>query len=366
MAKPRNRRKKRKSNAAEEIDSDVPRILVIRRGVLNFELKQLANDLRLVLSPNCATRLKEGSRQRLKDFTNVTEVLSLTHMMTLSQSDRGGYIRIATLPNGPTLTFSIDAFTLISDIAKNSSNPQSIGTSVNYSPLLVLNGFGSKGSSEDNTDQTIASVFNQLFAPIDVATTKIQNCKRVVLIHKRKDSSEIIIRHYLINLLDVYTNNAVKDLLSNKLLKRMEYLNGFQDLDLDVDNEQNLLNDGDGHNTLVDIVNLDSVALIHKQKYNVSNVYTDNQDMGKIATRLTEVGPRLTLTLNKIQQGVFTGAVTYHKYITKTPQELKAIEEKIQQNKLKQSEEKQEQEPQDNKSVTFDDRRLETTEEIAI
>ena len=39
--------------------------------------------------------------------------------------------------------------------------------------------------------------------------------------------------------------------------------------------------------------------------------------------RLTEIGPRLSLTLTKIQEGICDGEVLFHEYIEKTDEELK-------------------------------------------
>ena len=42
-------------------------------------------------------------------------------------------------------------------------------------------------------------------------------------------------------------------------------------------------------------------------------------------SRLTEIGPRMTLKLFKIEEGICDGPVLYHKYIHKTEEEKKAI-----------------------------------------
>jgi len=48
----------------------------------------------------------------------------------------------------------------------------------------------------------------------------------------------------------------------------------------------------------------------------------------KSAIRLYEIGPRLTLQLIKIEEGLMTGEVLFHEYITKTPEEIKALKKK--------------------------------------
>ena len=67
-------------------------------------------------------------------------------------------------------------------------------------------------------------------------------------------------------------------------------------------------------------------------------LYTSNlmwldeiRNMCKLYFRLTEIGPRMTMRLVKIEEGVGEGEVLYHQFIKKTPEELqasKALKEK--------------------------------------
>ena len=45
--------------------------------------------------------------------------------------------------------------------------------------------------------------------------------------------------------------------------------------------------------------------------------------------KLTELGPRLTLEIFKVEQGVNEGDVLYHKFVQKTPAEAAAIKSKV-------------------------------------
>ncbi len=46
--------------------------------------------------------------------------------------------------------------------------------------------------------------------------------------------------------------------------------------------------------------------------------------MCKFCVRLTEIGPRMTMRLVKIEEGVGEGEVLYHQFIKKTGEELEA------------------------------------------
>ena len=45
----------------------------------------------------------------------------------------------------------------------------------------------------------------------------------------------------------------------------------------------------------------------------------------KVAVRLEELGPRMTLELVKVQEGLMKGNVVYHRYIHKSKQEIKQL-----------------------------------------
>merc|ERR1719327_220388 len=47
-----------------------------------------------------------------------------------------------------------------------------------------------------------------------------------------------------------------------------------------------------------------------------------------MAVRLTEIGPRLSLRLVKIEEGLSGGAVLYHKFKNKSEEEMAALQEK--------------------------------------
>ena len=54
-----------------------------------------------------------------------------------------------------------------------------------------------------------------------------------------------------------------------------------------------------------------------------------NLKSGVSAIRLAEIGPRMKLTLSKIEEGICDGEVMYHETITKTPEQILAIREKL-------------------------------------
>ena len=67
-----------------------------------------------------------------------------------------------------------------------------------------------------------------------------------------------------------------------------------------------------------------------------------NLENNKSAVQLHEIGPRLTLELIKIEEGLLTGEVLYHNHIVKTEEEKEALRKMIEKKqKLKEQRKKQ-------------------------
>lgn len=58
-----------------------------------------------------------------------------------------------------------------------------------------------------------------------------------------------------------------------------------------------------------------------------------NMESGKSAIRLSELGPRLTLQLIKIEDGLLDGEVLYHDLVQKTEEEKAQIQKSREQKK---------------------------------
>merc|ERR1712168_160545 len=69
-----------------------------------------------------------------------------------------------------------------------------------------------------------------------------------------------------------------------------------------------------------------------------------NIKAAKSAVRLTEIGPRITMKLVKIEEGVCEGTVLHHEFISKTPAELELMKQMRAQKKKLKDERKQQQE----------------------
>ncbi|KAL1071368.1 hypothetical protein V6Z11_D11G084500 [Gossypium hirsutum] len=87
------------------------------RGKLPGPLRQLQMDLRKLMLPYTALKLKEKKRNNLKDFLNVAGPMGVTHFLVLSKIKTSPVLRVAkTPPQGPTLNCALVARRIFSRI----------------------------------------------------------------------------------------------------------------------------------------------------------------------------------------------------------------------------------------------------------
>jgi ribosome biogenesis protein SSF1/2 len=139
---------------------------VIRAGTVGKDVAKLVKDVRNVMEPNTATRLRERKTNRLKDFVQVSGQLGVTHMMIFGRTESNVNLRILRLPHGPTLTFRVIGYSLVKDVLSSQHRPKSPGTELLTAPLLVMNGFNGEGKEM----KLLTAMFQNLFAPINVKT----------------------------------------------------------------------------------------------------------------------------------------------------------------------------------------------------
>jgi len=118
-----------------------PKSMVIRMGASDVgpSVTQLVKDMRSVMEPHTASRLRERRANRLRDYTTMAGPLGVSHFMLFSRSDGGNTnLRIAVAPRGPTLNFRVEKYSLCKDIARAQRHPKSPAGGVEHlTPPLV-------------------------------------------------------------------------------------------------------------------------------------------------------------------------------------------------------------------------------------
>ena len=372
----------------QETLKGIPKSMVIRVGqtsLANHSLNQLVKDFRQIMQPHTAIRLKERKSNKLKDFIVMCGPLDVSHLFIFTQSEKTGNVslKVARTPNGPTITFQVMDYSLSKDIKKFLKRPKSLNSEdVLSPPLLVMNGFNNKftqneSNEEDSKKQMekiVVSMFQNIFPPLNPNQTHLNSIKRVFMINKDSKTNEISLRHYFIEIKDVEISKNLKSLFKakNNLNHKLPVLTGKKDIAslildhdidpytsesevdeqdpdniinvVDTDNQNNNNNNNTNKNALKQKIEQEkqkrekdmdvATGLTNDDdnkdiEDNIHNEFEENtSNPKKKAIRLTEVGPRLTLKLVKLEEGICSGKVLYHEYVHKTDAEIKMLEKR--------------------------------------
>ncbi|XP_020215348.1 peter Pan-like protein isoform X1 [Cajanus cajan] len=271
----------------------IPKSFVFSRGKVPAPLKQLQMDLRKLMLPYTALSLREKKRNNLRDFLNVAGPMGVTHFLILSKTATSPYLRVATTPQGPTLTFKIHEYALAADIARSQLHPRCPKDLFKNSALIVLSGF----ISGDLPLRLTTNMFQNIFPTIDVKTVKLSSCQRILLLNYNKDTKLIDFRHYSIRLQPVGVSRRIRKLVQTHQVPDLKNLQDVSDF---------VTKAGYGSESEAD----EEAATVTLS----SNIGRVNRASTKSAVKLQEVGPRMTLQLVKIEKGLCSGEVLFSEY----------------------------------------------------
>ncbi|CAI6575785.1 AAB_G0011760.mRNA.1.CDS.1 [Saccharomyces cerevisiae] len=325
MAK-RRQKKRTHAQITPEQERDIPKSMVIRVGqtsLANHSLNQLVKDFRQIMQPHTAVKLKERKSNKLKDFVVMCGPLGVTHLFMFTQSEKTGNVslKIARTPQGPTVTFQVLDYSLGRDIKKFLKRPKSLNNDdVLNPPLLVLNGFStSKRSGEDdqdvNVEKVIVSMFQNIFPPLNPARTSLNSIKLPNL-HRKEDISSLILDHDL----GAYTSeseiedDAIVRVVDNQDVKA-KHSQSLKSQRTPVEKKDNKEREKETEEEDVEM----------EEPKPSENLQPTPR---KKAIKLTELGPRLTLKLVKIEEGICSGKVLHHEFVQKSSEEIKALEKR--------------------------------------
>uniref|UniRef100_A0A2K6GRF6 Peter pan homolog n=1 Tax=Propithecus coquereli TaxID=379532 RepID=A0A2K6GRF6_PROCO len=283
-----------------------PHSFVFTRGCAGHSIRQLSLDLRRVMEPLTATRLQVRKKNSLKDCIAVAGPLGVTHFLILSKTETNVYFKLMRLPGGPTLTFQVNKYTLVRDVVSSLRRHRMHEQQFVHPPLLVLNSFGPHGMHV----KLMATMFQNLFPSINVHKVNLNTIKRCLLVNYNPESQELDFRHYSIKVVPVGASRGMKKLLQEKFpnMSRLQDISellatgaGLSESEAEPDGEHN-------------ITELPQAV-----------AGRGNMQAQQSAVRLTEIGPRMTLQLIKIQDGLGEGKVVFHRFVHKTEEELQAM-----------------------------------------
>ncbi|KAJ1723983.1 rRNA-binding ribosome biosynthesis protein [Coemansia erecta] len=300
-------RKKRRTHVAlaEEDLSKTPRALVVKSGHVGTSVARLVHDVRKVMEPNTASNLKERVNNRIKDYVAVSAQLGISHILMFSQTDAGTNLRIARIPRGPTLYFKVNSYALTNDCLKLQKSPFTANSIFKSSPLIILNNFA--GADKGKELKLMTAMLQNMFPAINPSVMHLSDARRVVLFNYNDATGMVDFRHYTVVVKPVGVTKGVKRVI---LAKNIPSMAGFDDI------SEYVLREAFASESDVEDGPENEVTL--PQDY----VGRNNRKNEQRAVRLQELGPRMELCLMKVEAGLCEGDVLYHKYVSKTKEEL--------------------------------------------
>lgn len=325
--KRRKRRTHAKSDGPEQSDG-VPRSLVVARGKVPLGIRELISDLRAAFAPHTAVKLRERKSNSLRDYVSVAASLHVTHVWMMSATEQAPYLRIARVPQGPTLTFRINEYTTATHVRATHRRPVLLGAADRATPpLLVLNNFGGNRPEVKLTAETLRNAFPS----IDVNSLKLSSARRVLLIDRDTDTSgdgdggedahadadgegvtvgdgKIRLRHYALRVQQAGLSKPVRRLVRGRVPSMRKFTDVAEYMD----------EDAAGYSSESDVEDVRGEEA----------AVTLAQDVRKVKkgapskVKLVEVGPRVTLELVKIEAGLCQGAVLHHAFVKKSKEEV--------------------------------------------
>ncbi|KAF2315011.1 hypothetical protein GH714_037547 [Hevea brasiliensis] len=158
---------------------------------------------------------------------------------------------------------------------------------------IVLSGFG---SGEQHLKLTTI-MFQNIFPAIDINTVKLASCQRVVLLNYNKDTKLIDFRHYSIRLQPVGVSRRIRKFVQKHQVPDLRSLQDVSDF---------VTKAGYGSESEAD----DEAATVTL----ASDLGRVNRASTKSAVKLQDIGPRMTLQLIKVEEGLCSGSVIFSEY----------------------------------------------------
>ncbi|CAI4227582.1 unnamed protein product [Auanema sp. JU1783] len=291
-----------------------PHTIVIRRGKVGKYVRALERDLRNVMSPNTAMKLKINKDNNIKDFIVTGAVLGVTNMMVLTMSDNGLQLRMMRFPQGPTLCYKVKQYSIARHIVSSQKRPVSSDSFYKRLPLVVMNGF----AGQEKHLNLVQTFIQNMFPSLNVDTINLKTVKRCLMVNYNKEDDTVDIRHYAIRVVASGLTKSTKKIIKAEKLatKAVPDLSRYKDI------SDFFLNPGQLS---------DSEFEGEQQEVELPQEISPATGCGvgqATNVRLMELGPRLKLELVKIEEGIDEGEVLYHKYVEKTPAEVMELRKK--------------------------------------
>ncbi|KAI1825312.1 Brix domain-containing protein [Xylaria intraflava] len=369
MAKPRTKKRthvgannpKHKAPAVHSAAQD-PKSMVIRIGAgeVGSSVSQLAKDVRTVMEPGTASRLKERRANRLRDYVTMTGPLGVTHLLLFSRSDSGNTnLRVATTPRGPTLHFRVEKYSLCKDVRRSQRHPRGGGKEYDTPPLLIMNNISTPGADAHSAvpkhlETLTTTIFQSMFPRINPQTTPLKSIRRVLLLNREpvadKDDGSFVLnfRHFAITTKAAGISrplrrlNAAEKILNGKGSRKggvpnLGKLEDIADFMIGGENGEGYMTDatsGSEVDTDAEVEVMENAprkvlsSKARAARENGGDEAVDDERVERRRVKLVELGPRMRLRMTKVEEGLCSGKVMWHEHIHKSRQEIQELEKR--------------------------------------
>ncbi|KAM0322030.1 hypothetical protein ACHAQA_009773 [Verticillium albo-atrum] len=351
-----------------------PKSMVIRIGAgeVGSSVSQLAADVRKVMEPGTASRLKERRSNRLKDYVVMAGPLGVTHFLLFSRSESGNTnLRIGLTPRGPTMHFRVEKYSLCRDVQRAQRHPKGFGNDAVTPPLLVMNNFSapnatSKTAVPKHLESLATTVFQSLFPPINPQATSLKTIRRVLLLNREVDPENegsfiLNFRHYAITTRSTGLSkplkrlNAAEKLLAGKTggarnkggVPNLGKLEDIAEYMIGGDGGNGYMTDGATSGSEVDTDAEIEVLERNPKKLSAGKPKPttaaaaddlegdeeDDEGVERRAVKLVELGPRMRLRLTKVEEGLCSGKPMWHEYVQKSRAEEQELDQRWEKRK---------------------------------
>lgn len=288
---------------------------------MESEVSELVDDLRKLMLPYTAIHFKEDAKNSKLTLSKYSKELAMpmgiSHILALSQNEERLNLRLARVPEGPTMTFRVTQFSLSKHVKAIQKRPYTSQGAFQQPPVVVTNNFGD--ATAPPHVKLMRITFQNMFPAINVATVKLADCRRVVLFNMM-DNNVVHVRHYAIKATPVGINRKVRRIIQTKLPN----LGNVQDIADYIAGSATAITDAANASDSEPEDETSQVVL--SQRY----AGRGNVKSQKAALKLVEMGPRLSFSLVKVERGLGGGDVMYHAHVTKTAEEVRELKAKKQ------------------------------------
>ncbi len=292
--------------------------------------------------------------------------LGVSHLLLFSRSTTGNTnLRLALTPRGPTLHFRVEQYSLCKDVQKSMRHPKVEKKAFLTPPLLVMHNLsspkttnGSASPISKQLESLTTTVFQSLFPPLSPQHTPLPSIRRVLIIDRELSSTpgasasadstsyNINLRHYAITTKKKGVSRGIRRLnAATKTMKESANKKGLLNLGKLEDVAEYLLDPnaaGGGYTSAsesevetdaeVEVLETSARKVTNRRQFESSanrdddGLRRENHGVEKRAIKLIELGPRMKLRMTKVEEGVCTGRVMWHEYLTKSKEEVEQME----------------------------------------